>query len=382
MSGRRGPGGPGDLGPDGLDEYAGEPWLQALRAPGSEAELRGETEAVAAFRQASVTAPRRRHFGRLGAGGTAVVTVVALSSGVAAAAYTQSLPEPMQRWAHDVLGDVGVPPVDEPRNRRAEPKSPADEDVTPATPSSTPSEAPTQPAEPSPSSDDAGPGRGDPSAAESPTAPVSTSPTQTGSASPAPTTPPSATPTVAPVPVRPRLTASTDRRVVAAGDQVLVSGTVADRDGVPLADVEVTLYARTRTQPWTAAGAGVSDADGSVSLSVAVAENTALRLRAERGHPSNRIRIRSRPTVVASPDATTGIVATVNGAMAGDIVELLRVKPRRLVLEQTAVLDDTGQVTFAVPAGTRSRAYVVRVLKTPRHLKARSEAVLMPAEGS
>ncbi len=366
MSGRRGP--------DGFDEYAGEPWLEALRAPGSEAELSGETQAVSAFRKAAAS-PRRRHFGRLGAGGTAVVTVVALSSGVAAAAYTQSLPEPVQRWAHDMLGEVGVPPVDEPRVRRTEPEAAADEEVTLDPPSSTPSDQPSQPADPSPSSGEDRPGRADPS----PTAPVTPTPTQGSSPSSSPTTAPSSTPTVTPTPPRPRLTASADSRVVTAGEQALVAGTVADRDGLPLADVEVTLYARTRTQPWTAVGGGVSDADGAVSMSASIAENTSLRLRADRGRPSEPVRVRSRPTVVASADVT-GIIATTSGAMAGDTVELLRVKPRRLVLEQTAVLGESGQVTFAVEPGKRSRAYVVRVLRTPRHLKARSQAVAMPSQ--
>ena len=80
--------------------------VRALRAPGTATELADQERYVAAFRAASTSRVRslpRRAVGRLGAGGTAVVVTVALSSGVAAA-YTGHLPDPVQRLAHTVIG--------------------------------------------------------------------------------------------------------------------------------------------------------------------------------------------------------------------------------------------------------------------------------------
>jgi len=88
------------------DDWEDSPLVRALRAPGTPAELAGEERIVAAFRATS-----RRRLGvvrRLGTGGTAAVAIIALSGGVAAA-YTNRLPDPVQRIAHTTLAKVGVP---------------------------------------------------------------------------------------------------------------------------------------------------------------------------------------------------------------------------------------------------------------------------------
>ena len=96
-------------GPTTCTRWDDDELVRALRAPGTASELAGEERYVAAYRSTRTSrgpnvSPLRRGVRRLGAGGTTVVAVVALSSGVAAAAYTRHLPEPVQRVAHQVLG--------------------------------------------------------------------------------------------------------------------------------------------------------------------------------------------------------------------------------------------------------------------------------------
>ena len=85
-----------------------EDLARALRAPGTATELQDEERYLAMFREANGAPPPPvrslpRRVGRLGAGGTAVVVTVALTSGVAAA-YTGHLPDPVQELAHSVIG--------------------------------------------------------------------------------------------------------------------------------------------------------------------------------------------------------------------------------------------------------------------------------------
>src|SRR5690349_886758 len=99
--------------PDDLAGWADDDLVRALRAPGTAAELADQEQYVAAFRGAhrsNVRSLPRRAAGRLGAGGTAVVITVALSSGVAAA-YTGHLPDPVQQIAHSVIGAPAPEPA-------------------------------------------------------------------------------------------------------------------------------------------------------------------------------------------------------------------------------------------------------------------------------
>jgi hypothetical protein len=104
----------GDLGSDGWleDDMEMGALTQALRAPGTPAELQHEESAVAAFvaerRAPSGTAPvvplaPRRPVRRTAAVVGGVAAGVLLLSGIAAAA-TGSLPGPLQRFAHSVIG--------------------------------------------------------------------------------------------------------------------------------------------------------------------------------------------------------------------------------------------------------------------------------------
>ena len=95
------------------DEMALDRLLGALRAPGTADELRGLEAASAAFvraRAGAVTAPALVAVGgrarRSVAAGAAVAAVLATVSvgAAAAAAYTGSLPRPLQQAAHQVIG--------------------------------------------------------------------------------------------------------------------------------------------------------------------------------------------------------------------------------------------------------------------------------------
>src|SRR4029079_18281004 len=100
---------------DDLARWADDDLVRALRAPGTTAELSQQEQYVAAFRESRGTSARvrslpRRAAGRLGAGGTAVVLTVAMTSGVAAA-YTGHLPDPVQQIAHSVIGAPAPEPA-------------------------------------------------------------------------------------------------------------------------------------------------------------------------------------------------------------------------------------------------------------------------------
>ena len=90
---------------DDLTPWRYDPIIAALTAAGSEAELAGEADALAAFRAAAPARSRRRQLGRLGVGGAAVATAVILSTAQlrrtrrrSRAPCRTSLPTPPGRW--------------------------------------------------------------------------------------------------------------------------------------------------------------------------------------------------------------------------------------------------------------------------------------------
>ena len=104
--------------PPGLQPVADV--LAALRAGPASGELAGEAAALAEFRQRTgmSTEPHRSHRRRrpvlttlLSAKAAAVAAIAAVSlSGAAAAAYSGSLPAPVQRLAHDLVGAPAAHP--------------------------------------------------------------------------------------------------------------------------------------------------------------------------------------------------------------------------------------------------------------------------------
>jgi hypothetical protein len=109
----------------------------AAAAVPREAEIAGEEAAMAAFRAARRPAHGGVHRARpsrgrhlliklLGTKAAALALAGAASVGGVAAAATGSLPDPAQRIAHDVLGDVGVPAPDAEPADAAQQGSPTD----------------------------------------------------------------------------------------------------------------------------------------------------------------------------------------------------------------------------------------------------------------
>src|SRR5438309_4954989 len=106
---------------DDLDEWANDPVVRALHADGTAQELAGLDPVLAEFRAAVPSLrPTRRLAHRLGTGATTVIVAVGLTGGVAAAAYTRTLPGPLQSAMHSLLGPLGVPAAD-PRVPRLHP---------------------------------------------------------------------------------------------------------------------------------------------------------------------------------------------------------------------------------------------------------------------
>src|SRR5438309_11634852 len=105
---------------DELSEWVDDPLVQALQAPGTADELLGVEDMVAEFRAAVPRRSRRRLVHRVGTGATTVIVAIGLTGGVAAAAYTRTLPAPLQSAMHSLLGPVGVPAAD-PRVPRLHP---------------------------------------------------------------------------------------------------------------------------------------------------------------------------------------------------------------------------------------------------------------------
>lgn len=341
---------------DDLD-WDDDPLVRALRAPGTPDELSGEAGYRAAFRaQQRRGGSVRRLVGRLGIGATTAVTTVALSAGVAAAAYTQVLPDPVQRFAHGVLGPVGVP-APEHRHPRVRLVSPGTT-TTPSTP--TPSRRP----------------GGSPSRAPHPGTKTSAPPLTVVTTAPAPT--PTATPTAPPASpgtgvrrVPAAVTVSVTAHKVAIGSGVSVSGTVTSSDGHVLRNRLVRLVGRTAGQPWTRLATGTTDASGHVTLqSPALNQNVRVRLSAGHGVHSAGVAIVVVPTIsatAAEADGTSTVTVTTEGGRAGDVVTAYRYRSGELVRVGSATLDAHGSAVLAVPTPKRQLRIVLRLPATRQH---------------
>lgn len=338
---------------DDLGELADSPLVRALRAPGTPDELAGEEQVLAAFREQHGGRRRRRGpgrvVGRIGTGGTALITAIALTGGgVAAAAYNQALPDRVQAFAHDALGGLGVPPA-----RTPEPAGP------PSGPDAGAlrSRATDAPTEHSP--------RARPSAGR-----PEDRPRRRGRASvrrhEAPT---------GPAVVRVSLSA----RTVTPGESTTISARVRDAALEPVTAQEVTLWQRPAGGEWSQVGSGVTDADGWVSVATEpVTASTDLRLEATivdgLGEAvvlqSEERRVTLRPALATS---TAGSLLTVQviGGRAGDQVGLARRGPGGRILRiGTVQLDDQGVATYDL-ARFRGQVKVrVRLARTAAHLGA------------
>lgn len=371
-------------GHDDLTPWDDDPLVRALRAPGTADELAGEAEFLAAFRAAQPAAGtaepggptgrgRLRLVGRrLGGGGTAVVVAVALGAGAAAAAYTQNLPDPVQRAVHGVLGPVGVPAPEKPRTdptpgADGSPDAPRTSgrepgSVPPQSPTEEPSEVPSE------------------SPTESPTDSPTESPTDAPTAVPTPS--PTDSPTSTPTPVVPSalsVTAASHRG--APDEMVAFSGTVSAADGAAVADQPVSLLRR-EGRTWASVATGTSDASGAVSIAApALTRTSVFRLGAGDAVASDPWRVVLVPTLTLTsrPDGSSAeVVVTARGGRAGDRIELLGPRAGGPVVVGRTRLGTDLTATFRV-AGPSTRArYVARLPRTRAHAAARGSVRLAP----
>ncbi|WP_374455105.1 hypothetical protein [Nocardioides sp.] len=369
---------------DDLSPWNDDPLVQALRAPGTADELAGESEFVAAFRAAQPGAQtahgtargRLRLVGRrLGGGGTAVVVAVALGAG-AAAAYTQNLPDPVQRAVHDVLGPVGVPAPEKPRT-----------DGTPSTPESqAPSPGTQQPSSEQPPSQ--GPDEATTEPTDDPSEQPTEEPTDSPSASPtepttSPTETPTETPTSTPTPVTPTsVTLAGASHRAAPDEQVALTGTLTAADATPVAGQAVSLLQR-QEDAWLPVATATSDEAGAISVTApALTRTSAFRLAVGEELTSRVWRVVLVPTLTLTQrpsGSSTALDVTTRGGRAGDPVELVSPRPRGPVVVGRARLGADLSATFQVPSPSTRVRYVARLARTRAHAAVRAGVRLLPA---
>ncbi|MDX6372567.1 MAG: hypothetical protein QOD98_1555, partial [Nocardioidaceae bacterium] len=354
-----------------------EELLRALRAPGSAGELGEEEQYVAMFRAAQASADaapvplaprRRRSVSRFGAGSAFVVALAV--GGSAAAAYTNNLPEPIQRFAHRALGPVAPPAPQEQHQAKDHPTAAATPSTTPTPTVTTPSATPT----PTPSSTPSHSPSHSPKPTPTPSATPTPTPTPTPSATPTPTPTPTATPTPTPtstptvpppvVPAAVSISGSTHK--VEPGQSVAFAGVVTSDDGTPVRRTRVTLQTLTE-RGWVPVSSTRTDGSGAVSLVLPpITATTGVRLRTAGVH-SARWRVTLHPelgvtSAAGSSNGTVVITATALGAQPGDRVQLLSKDG-----QVAAGTLDGDTISFTVTPTRKQTRYVVLLPATSAH---------------
>jgi hypothetical protein len=376
---------------DDLTPWQDTPLMQALTADGSDGELVGENAAVSAFQKSS--SRRRRGVVRLlGAGVTSVALVGVVGGGVAAAAYTRALPEPVQNALHDFLGPIGVPaphktngghqPTEALGARPTHSATAASASVV--APSSSPSVQTSASA--NTSAPAANPAGGHPLGGASPAVSVSASVSPQPTVTPSATAAPSATPTVpAGDPSTWSISATASSQLVPVHADVDVSGTLLDADGQPVPDHRVVIRVhRPGTQGWERMAADRTDANGSVQGQLAdLTQNTVVAFDAGHRVHSSPLRIVVRPSlsvsVTPAADGTSYVVTvTADAGQPGDVINLVKHTPNGWEQVGQAQLDGSSSASFSVPAPKRQRGYVLRLPATNLHGVAATRIVLQP----
>ncbi|MGK2875794.1 MAG: hypothetical protein ACSLEW_09170 [Nocardioides sp.] len=360
-----------------MSEYDDNDLVRALRAPGTPSELAGEEAIVAAYRS-----EHRRRGGlvrRLGLGGTTAVLVIGLSGGVAAAAWTNLLPDPVQDVAHGAFGSIGVPKPAGP-----DPEVDAAADPLPSEESAATSSTPTTPDTPGDiASTSESPGPTSQATVEQPSQEPTSTPTsppgtsQPGQA-PTPSGSPSAPQTSVPTPKPEAVTAKASAATVSEGGSVSVAGVVTDEAGKAMPDRAVALVVRTANSSWRVVAHTRTDSIGAVTLaSPALAASTSLRL-VTGGIHSDVVRIGVKPALSATW-ADGVITVRSSSSWAGEQVRLMVGKR---VLD-TATLGATGDSTIAVQSRKIPMKVRVTLKATPQHRPATSTVVVPKmADGS
>lgn len=357
---------------DDLTTWRDDPIVAALTAPGTDAELAGETDALAGFRAAVPIRSRRRFIGRLGVGGAAVSAAVIFSSG-AAAAYTASLPRPVQDFISHVTNPLGLGvPAAQPA-RKAANSVPRRTAAPTSAPTAPPSVAPSPTVRPHVTASarahhPAAPNRS-PRPTASPTPVVSTTATATATASPSPTA--TATP-----PTVGSITISTSASVVAVNATVTVAGQLASPDGSPAAGQQVWLLERqVGAAGVSQVATGTTQADGRISLTTPpITHSVRLRLVTESKLRSAAIGVRLQPTIMATVSHSSGagadaaILIATTGAAPGDSVTIEQQAVGGWRAVATNELDGTGMARFAVTSPTgRPDRYRAVLPRSPAH---------------
>jgi hypothetical protein len=356
---------------DDLAGWADEDLLRALRAPGTATELADQEQYVAAFREArgsNVRSLTRRAAGRLGAGGTAVVVTVALTSGVAAA-FTGHLPDPVQEVVHSVTGGVAPDadthrPADASghRGRAVDPSTgastPSGGTTTTPSPTSTPTSTPTGDDEPGTS-----PVHGGDRPSEDPSS-GTTSPPATSSGGSASA-----------------MTMSAPTHRVGLGQTLSLSGLVTDESGTPLPGHTVVLQVR-GPRHWRPVVRTTADASGLASAATPPVTRTArFRWHADRGVSSTRWLVRMVPTLSLTADVgggrTTLSVAS-QGTREGDRFQVFRHLAGRTTVVRRGHVDAAGTSSLSVLTPRRRATYVVRLLPTRLHAATRARVPVVP----
>jgi len=362
---------------DDLSRWADDDLVRALRAPGTDAELADEQQYVAAFREAHGSTSKvrplpRRTVGRLGAGSTAVVLTVALTSGMAAA-YTGHLPDPVQQIAHSVIGA----PAPAPGAGRvgAAPTRPG-HDLSPVAPGSPATSAPPGGTTAPPTSTPTGTGTDRPQPTDRPSPSAGAGPSSTPSDDPSSTSTPTAT---AGTPGGMTAAGLTHRAGV--GETVTLSGTLTTIDGVPLPGYPVVLQVR-GPRRWRPVARTTTDAAGAAStVTPPLTRSARFRWHTDHHVHSTRWLVQMVPTVSATAavnGVTTVLSATTLGGRPGDRVQLVRRVRHHAAGVRVGTLDPHGAVSFSVDTPGRRAAYVVRLAPTPRHTGARARVVVVP----
>ena len=357
---------------DDLVAWGDDPVVRALMAAAGDDELDGGDDVMAAFRTAHAGRRRRPRARHLGAGVTTIVVALGLSGGVAAAAYTHTLPAPVQSAMHAVFGDVGVPPADtaSSTHRPAQHRRHTGSTGHPAAalPSAHVGAPATRQVRPA--------AAGSPTPAATAAAPAATTtpaaaPADSPAATPAQT--PSATASAALAPAA--LTVSAPRLRVPAGQRAALRGTLTTSDGTPMAGYRLYLLQRPAGQSsWTRVAQGRTASDGTITLrSPQLGRNVTLRMGTGHGLHSRDVAIVELPRVSLSYAVTKDnkhyvVTVTVAGAQTSDTVGLARLDNGSWTSLRKKQLDDTMQLTCTLPAPTSGTVrYRIRVLRTDLH---------------
>jgi hypothetical protein len=375
---------------DDLEMWDDDPLVRALRAPGTPSELAGEDAALAAFRSAVPRRSKRRLARRMGTGAGTLAIAVAFSGGVAAA-YTHTLPDPMQRVAHSWFGGIGV---GAPHPSHI---------VTAALRRPHPTHGPGSPAAPNPSGTTAPAASPSAHHAAAPAAAVSsrpsrpaTRPTAKPSRSGAPKAPVGAGPVASPPPKptpsasspsRPQLrpaavTATVSAQRISPASSVTMSGRLTTSSGAAVPDRRVVVQSRPagKQQGWSPVGSARTDSAGDVTIDVpALSRTTRLRLKAPRRVHSSVATVVVVPTIGASVSRdgdSDDVAVTSAGLQPGDtIVVVRRLRGHRTVVQRLSV-DGSGNAHFSV-AAPRKRDVTFHLLtrRTASHAAAKASFV-------